>query len=456
MAGIRVETILKATVGRLLSGEEGEFAGVSIDTRTISEGDLFFALRGERFDGHDFLGDALNKCGGAVVGEEPSLMQEGKVIIFVEDTLKALQDLAHLLRSERTIPVVGITGSNGKTTTKEMASAIISKKYRVLKNEGNLNNHIGLPLTLTRLSKDDEVAVLELGMNASGEIRRLCEISEPSHGVVTNIGSAHLGRLGSYEAVRSAKLEILTGLKAAVLNADDNFLMSGIKGFDGEVITFSIRNDSHVMAQDLRFTEEGAMFRLKIKDEEPVDVALGLYGEFNVYNALAAAAVSYSIGISTAHIKEALEEFRPFSMRFEVLKVHEMTLINDAYNANPSSIKEALKEMTSIPSTGRRVAVLGDMFELDEFSEEAHRALGKMISDMGIDVFVAVGELMVSAAAEFEKSSGQSAGEVYRFRSSEEASEKIKGLLSAGDTVLVKGSRGMQMEKVIGGVKNAV
>ncbi len=452
-----MEKVIEATEGRLISGDAGSFSGVSIDTRTAKEGDLYFAIHGERFDGHDFLEDALMRCGGAVVDSEPAALPENKAVIYVEDTLKALQDLAHSLREDRDIPVVAITGSNGKTTVKEMAYAVLSHKYKVLKNEGNLNNHIGLPLTLTRLSEEDEVAVLELGMNAAGEIKKLREISDPSHAVITNIGSAHLGRLGSYEAIRSAKLEILSGTAAAVLNADDNFLMSGIKDFNGEVITFAIRNDADVMARDIRQTEIGSIFTLDIKDDEAVEIEMHVIGRFNIYNALAAAAVSSSLGVSSVDIKEALEAYRPFPMRFEIIKAGEVTVINDSYNANPSSIKEALKEMVAMRHKGRLVALLGDMFELDEFAEEAHRALGKMISEMDIDVFVAVGELMSFAADECISVRGDDASPVVQqFSSTEEAAENIVSILRPEDTVLVKGSRGMKLENVIGRITDAL
>ncbi|MBI4826822.1 MAG: UDP-N-acetylmuramoyl-tripeptide--D-alanyl-D-alanine ligase [Nitrospirae bacterium] len=451
-----MEKVIEATEGRLIAGDGGAFTGVSIDTRTIKEGDLFFAIRGDRFDGHDFLKDAFSRCMGAVVDTEPLSIPESKAVVHVGDTLKALQDLAHFIRKERDIPVIAITGSNGKTTTKEMTYAILSQRYRVLKNEGNLNNHIGLPLTLTRLAKDDDAAVLELGMNAPGEIRRLCEISLPTHGVVTNIGTAHLGMLGSREAIRSAKLEILPGLGVAVLNADDDLLMSGIKGFKGEVITFAIKKDAHVTAKDLRLTEDGSAFTLCIKDKGSVGIALKVHGIFNVYNALAAAAVSSSLGIPLSAVKPALENYRPFSMRFEVMKFGEITLINDAYNANPASMKESLKEMAAMGDGSRLVAVLGDMFELGDFSEVAHRELGNTLSEMGIDVFAAVGELMNFAADEYIKARGEKPSLVYRFSSSGEAGENIMDILKPGDTVLFKGSRSMKLENAIRGVRHAV
>jgi UDP-N-acetylmuramoyl-tripeptide--D-alanyl-D-alanine ligase len=225
MAVLTTEDIVQATGGELLSDNSIYFGGVSIDSRTISDGEIFFAIRGKNYDGHDFLESALSKGGGAVIDSKQVALTKDKVIIYVRDTVKALQDLAHALRMRQDIPVIAITGSNGKTTTKEMTYSILSERYRVLKNRGNLNNHIGLPLSLSGLSPDIEVVVLELGMNAAGEVKRLCEIAAPSHGIITNIGLAHIGELGSLEAVRDAKLEILEGLSVTVLNADDSFLM---------------------------------------------------------------------------------------------------------------------------------------------------------------------------------------------------------------------------------------
>ena len=264
MATLTTKEIIEATGGELFSQDSNSFKGVSIDSRTISEGEIFFALRGQRFDGHDFLDEALLKGNGAVVdARHHSLprtlsVPKGKVLVYVKDTLRALQDLAYFLRIKRDIPAVAITGSNGKTTTKEMTYEILSTRFKVLKNESNLNNHIGLPLSLTGLTPEDEVIVLELGMNAPGEIRRLCEIAVPSHAIITNIGSAHIGGLGSLDSIKSAKLEILQGLAVAVLNADDSFLMEGIEEFGGRIITFSVNNDSHVRAENVSATGNGS------------------------------------------------------------------------------------------------------------------------------------------------------------------------------------------------------
>ncbi len=457
---LTTKEIIEATGGELLTENAGSFSGVSIDSRTISDGEIFFALRGQRFDGHLFIGEAFLKGDGAVVDSRQDLLPEGKVVIYVKDALKALQDLAHFIRTKRDIPVIAITGSNGKTTTKEMTYTILSRRFKALKNEGNLNNHIGLPLSLTKLTPDDEVAVLELGMNATGEIRKLCEIASPTHGIITNIGSAHIGELGGFDSIRNAKLEILQGLTVVVLNADDDFLMKGYrsviekKGFNGTLITFSINNDSHVRAENVFMTENGCRFTLRLQDGESTPITLNIQGLFNVYNAIAASAVSLSLGVTIEEIKTALESYTAVPMRFEVTRRENITLINDAYNANPSSMEESLRELFRMKVKGRTVVILGDMLELGEFSEREHRALGKMISDIGVDVFVAVGEMMGLAAEESQKAGKRDFHDglhciTYRFKNVDEVEQHISHIIRRGDVVLVKGSRAMGMEKIV-------
>lgn len=467
MTELTVEKIIKATGGELLTQDSKTFNGVSIDSRTIKDRDLFFAIRGDKFNGHDFLEDALAKGGGAVVDTKPEMLPQGKVLIYVGDTLKSLQDLAHYLREERDIPVVAVTGSNGKTTTKEMLYSILSRKYKTLKNEGNLNNHIGLPLSLIKLAPDDEMIVLEMGMNAPGEIRRLCEISRPSHGVIINIGAAHLGMLGSYEAVRAAKLEIVDGLSVVAVNADDGFLMQGlneIKDFNGQIITFALKktnNDgtSHnadVTAWDLNPTDEGTDFELEYTGKGTVRISLKVHGLFNIYNALAASAVSLSLGMDMEDIKAGLEGYSAFPMRFEITVKNDITIINDSYNANLSSTKESLLELVRLGS-GRKVAVLGDMLELGKFTDDSHMEVGETIVDIGIDVFVAVGEKMGLAAGECINSRGVNKfPDVYCFNDAESAGREISGIVQQKDTILIKGSRSMAMEKIIKDMIDAV
>jgi UDP-N-acetylmuramoyl-tripeptide--D-alanyl-D-alanine ligase len=325
---------------------------------------------------------------------------------------------------------------------------------------GNFNNHIGLPLTLLNLESDDEMIVLEMGMNSSGEIRRLCEIAVPSHGVITNIGTAHMGRLGSREAIRDAKLEILEGLNVAVVNADDDYLMKGInnaQNFQGRVVTFGIENEANVMARNVCPSGNGSDFDLEIKEEGSVPVRLGIHGHFNIYNALAAAAASSSLGMSIAEIRKSLETFTGFPMRFEMIRKGGITVINDSYNANPSSMKESLRGLILVGAMGRLVAVLGDMSELDEFSEEEHRSIGRVVSELGVDVFVAIGEKMGLAAKESMRvESENQVQEVYSFTDVDSAEKQIMEILKEGDTVLVKGSRAMLMERIVGDIVDAV
>lgn len=472
------EDIIKATGGKLASESVKSFSGVSIDSRTIKKGEIFFALKGQRFDGHDFIKDAISReAGGVVVEREsqftvhPGLVPKRRdgvggsrfTVIIVHDTLRALQDLAHFLRINRDIPVVAITGSNGKTTTKEMVYEILLKRFKVLKNDGNLNNHIGVPLSFLKIKHDDEIAVLEFGMNAVGEIRRLCEIVLPTYGVITNISPAHIGNLGSIEAVRGAKLEILENLKVAVINADDDFLMQGVidaeaRGcFRGEKVTFSINANSQVnpvpkrrdwvKAEEVVMTEKGSRFTLVFNDRDKREVNLYVHGVFNIYNVLSASAVCFSLGVTVDEIKEALEGYKAFPMRFEVIR-GDITLINDSYNANPASMREALKELTHFRGKGRLVAVLGDMNELGEFSVDLHREVGRMVSKIGIEVFVAVGDMMKIAVEEIKKSKNGSHTAIYTFKDISEAKQNIPDILMAGDTVLVKGSRSMTMEKI--------
>ncbi len=453
MKGLTVEEILEATNGELLSGDGCGFSGVSIDSRTISDGELFFALKGERIDGHEFLKDALKRGGGAVVDSKPEFLPHGKVVIMVSDTLRALQDLALFWRKRLRAKVIAITGSNGKTTTKEMTYTILSRRFMVIRNEGNLNNHIGLPLSLLRVLPDAEVVVLELGMNKRGEIRRLCEIALPHYGVITNIGKAHIGMLGGLEAIRDAKLEILDGLSTLIINADDEFLMDGIRGFGARVITFSITKSSDVMALDIAKTDKGSVFKLKWTDNKTVDVNLNVHGAFNIYNALAASAVGLSLGMDIEDVKDGLEVYQAFPMRFETIKRNGLTIINDSYNANPSSMREAIRELIDIRGEKRAVVILGDMYELGDFSVDAHRDIGKLISEVEIDVFVAIGEMMSISAEEVISKSNK---EVYRFRDVGEAEGHIRDIIKPDDIILIKGSRAMGMERLVEVLGNAL
>jgi UDP-N-acetylmuramoyl-tripeptide--D-alanyl-D-alanine ligase len=445
MGMLTLNEILKATGGKVIRSGPGSFNGISIDSRKIGQGELFVALKGDRFDGHDFLRAALEKGGGALVSKQPVETVEGKTYIYAPDTLKALQDIARSRRLKKDIPVVAVTGSNGKTTTKELTSAILGKRYRVLKNTGNLNNHIGLPLSLAKMEDEDEAVVLEMGASRPGEIKQLCDIALPYCGVLTNISLAHLEGFGDIETVRRTKLELLDYVKVAVVNADDAFMMEGIKasGFKGKLCRYGINNTAEVYATDIRLHERGASFRLHTGAQGFVEMHPKISGMFNIYNILAAASAGSLLDIKLPDIRQAIDSFEGVPMRLELKELNGITVISDVYNANPASMEEAVKELVRIKK-GRAIAVLGDMLELGPYAGEAHRRIGRLLKELGIDIFIAVGPLMELAASEFQ-------GVSYTSRASAEAGELLKDIRKQGDRVLIKGSRGMNMEKVLEG-----
>ncbi|MDP3048108.1 MAG: UDP-N-acetylmuramoyl-tripeptide--D-alanyl-D-alanine ligase, partial [Thermodesulfovibrionales bacterium] len=350
MAILTVEDVINATGGRIVykNGNSRAFTGVSIDSRTIGDGEIFVALRGVRFDGHDFIYKALERGSGALVNFPPAEHLKGKTIIYVKNTLSALQAIARYVRMRSNVPVIGITGTNGKTTTKELIASILSTKYRVHKNTGNLNNQIGLPLSLIKLRPDDEVIVLEMGASSPGDIRELCRIAAPDYGVVTNIGPGHLEGFGSLETVRDTKLELLDTVKKVVVSADDAFLMQGVSGYQGEVITFGIENNADVFAKDIRMKDRGSDFLLCFGEGHCVEINLNIPGVFNIYNALAASAVGQVFNIDLCDIKAGIESFKGVPMRLEIKELFGATVISDVYNANPASMEEAIKELVRL------------------------------------------------------------------------------------------------------------
>jgi UDP-N-acetylmuramoyl-tripeptide--D-alanyl-D-alanine ligase len=443
MGMLTVEDILAATGGRVVFSNSHSFTGIAIDSRTIREGELFVALKGSRADGHDYVISALEKGSGALVSLEQITPVKDKTLIFVHDTLKALQDIARHMRLKRDIPVVAVTGSNGKTTTKELIASILSTQYRVLKNTGNLNNHIGLPVSLTGISDAVEVVVLEMGASGPGEIRALCDIANPNYGVLTNISPAHLEGFGDMETVRKTKLELLDYAGAAVVNADDAFMMDGIRdsGFQGLIVRYGISNPADISASSISLHERGSVFLLHLGTDDVIEVSPKVSGMFNIYNLLAAASVGKLFAVEPENIKKAIDSFAGVPMRLEFTDLDGMKIISDVYNANPASMEEAVKELVRIKK-GRSIAVLGDMLELGSYGEDAHRRIGRLLAACKIDVFIAVGTLMGLAATEFQ-------GDVYTLQTSVEAGRLLKTIWQQGDTVLIKGSRGMHMEKVL-------
>ena len=458
---LTLQWIAAAIQGRIKQGNpDKEYIGISIDSRSLQSGEIFWALKGERFDGHDFIIEAVNKGAIGVVkqiGKDVSEIREDVIIIEVDDTLRALGDFAGRYRRLYDIPVVAVTGSNGKTTTKEMIAAILSLKKQVIKNKGNLNNLIGLPLSLLKLSSHHDIGVFELGMNRKGEIARLTEISDPSVGVITNIGPVHLEHLKSLDAVAESKGELFLKMSSeatAIINKDDLRVNKLSQRFSGRKITFGINHPAEVSARNIRLIKsEGINFELQIKDKI-FPVYLPMIGEHNVMNALAAAAVVNALGEDPEIIPKGLKNFTNLSLRQEVVKIgDDIKLINDAYNANPISMEFALKTFSQIKGSSRGIAVLGDMLELGAESITLHHRLGKQIAKFGIDYLLLLGEY-ASVVKEGAIAGDFRPDHIFIGKEHAELSDLLKSILKKGDWVLVKGSRKRRMEKVVDSLLN--
>ncbi len=446
----------KKVTGVLERIEAMEIKGVSIDSRRIKEGELFVAIKGDRFDGHDFVPEVMKKgAWGAVVDRSMLETQFAKFsglsnIIPVEDTLRALQEISFLHRKKFSLPMVGITGSNGKTTTKEMTAGILQQQGPVLKNEGNLNNHIGVPLTLMKLQKDHRAAVIEMGMSARGEIDLLARLVNPDVGVITNIGPAHLEFLGSLDGVAEAKAELLGNIRdggAAVLNADDPYFETFKKKWSGRVLSFGIEQRADVKASAIRQEKDLTDFTLEAEGRQ-VKVRLRAVGRHNIYNALAAAAAAIAVGMPLESIQHGLDDFSPVAMRSELKVIKGRTVLADYYNANPGSVQAALETLVTLRPGARSVAVLGDMLELGPSSVEEHRAIGRIAARLGVEVLITVGPL-AKLMLEGARGAGMPNKRLFAAGSHAEAAARLAKESKNGDAVLIKGSRGMKMEKIL-------
>ncbi len=454
----RIAHCTGGTVERSAGGAAGR---VCTDSRRLGPGDLFVALRGPRFDGHAFLGEAFRRgAWGALVRRDawekaglpgsPGSAIPGAVVA-VDDTERGLGDLAACHRSDLEVKVVGVTGSNGKTTTKEMTASILGESRKVLRNEGNLNNLIGLPLTVLSLDETHEAAVLEMGMNHRGEIRRLAEIACPQVGVVTNVGPAHLEHLGSLEEVAAAKAELLEALAprdTAVINADDPMSGKLVAAARCRIVTFGLSGGADFRGTDVRTAGDGTAFVLQAPGGR-AEVSIPLLGEHNVRNALAAAAAALVMGSTPEHVAEGLRAAAPAPMRFTVLAFRGGTrVVNDAYNANPASMKAALDTFALLEGGRRRAAVLGEMRELGAGSAGAHRRLGVQAGACGFDLLVAVGGHGGDTAAG-AASAGMDEGRIFTVPDAKGAADLLEGWIAEGDLVLLKGSRGVGLERVL-------
>lgn len=458
---LALDDILALEHTRLLhvdSTRRPTLSGVSTDSRSLRKGDVFFALRGERFDGHNFLTKAAGLGAAAAVIEErwastnePLLASLRIPIVIVRDAVGTLGSLAASYRRNFRIPLIAVVGSNGKTTTKEMISAVLRSKYSVLATEGNLNNQIGVPMTIFRLEKSHEVAVLELGTNHFGEIDALCQIAQPTHGLITNIGSEHLEFFEDLEGVAKAEGELAGWLRThrdlsarVVVNADDAAVRKLFRGFS-RAMTYGIASRT-VDLRGMVKKEASSRFTLLTihpAGGRPLNVRLSLPGRHSAMNALAAAAVGRTMNVPWSKITHALEEFRPASKRTEVLQIGEITILNDSYNANPDSMRAAIQTLDEMSSPGKKIAVLGDMFELGARSQQEHRALARAFAETSVGYLLTCGE---KARALHEAADVQFKA---HYDQKNMLAEYLIELVGPGDVVLVKGSRGMHMEDIV-------
>ena len=451
---MKVKEILDITKGKLIIGNENlECENFSKDTRTIQKGDIYIGIKGEKFDGSQFWSQALDNGADAVIIEnieiEPKQLEKysNKTIIKVENTLEALHEIARYKRNLYNIPVIAVTGSVGKTSTKDVIASVVSTKYKTLKTEGNNNNNIGLPLTILKL-KDHKAMVIEMGMNHFGEISLLTNIAKPTLAVITNVGTSHIGNLGSRENILKAKLEILEGMsKPKIIVNNDNDLLHNWAEENKEnleIHTFGIENKSDLNAENIKIKEDGNEF-VAVSENEKIDINIPVGGTHFVYNGLCATKVGQILGIPNEKIQQGIAQFELTKKRMDIRKLENgAILINDAYNASYESIKPSLEFLVKYTGT-RKIAVLGDIFELGEFSEELHRKVGQEVAQKNIDILICAGENSKYIIEEAEKNSNI---QTYFMHNNEEIVEKLSQELRLGDVILVKASNGMKFFEI--------
>jgi UDP-N-acetylmuramoyl-tripeptide--D-alanyl-D-alanine ligase len=452
--------IAAATGGRVVSGNPAQrVERWSIDTRSIAPGDLFVAIRGDRFDGHDFVAAALAAgAAGAVVTATPALPEAGTgglapLLIQVADTTRALQEGAREIRRRSGAKVVAITGSAGKTTTKELTAEFLAATYTVFRNKGNLNNHIGLPLSLLDLRSRPDVAVVELGMNHAGEIRTLVGIAEPDVRVWTNVGDAHAGFFASADAIADAKAEILEQARPGdllVANADDERIRARVRRFSGRTLSFGLSDRADVRASRVRHRGLDGMAATITSPQGEVNVETPLLGTANLLNLLAAAAVALDMGVPAAAIAKRAATMRPAAHRGELLRLPGgITLVDDSYNSSPSALKTSLDTVKASTGSARKIAVLGEMLELGVHADRLHAECGRAAADAGLELLIAVGGDPARRLAAAARAAGMDASAVIHVATSAEAVDVALEKVRPGDLVLVKGSRGIRTDLVV-------
>lgn len=462
---LSIKDILKCTKGRLVTGDEKEECiNYSRDTRTIKNGDTYIAIKGENFDGNLFWEEAIKKGANTVILNNMNITEEkrneykNKNIILVDDTVKAIGEMAkykiEIHKEKYNLKVVGVTGSVGKTSTKDIIANVLSKKYRVLKTEGNNNNFIGLPFTILRL-QDEEIAVIEMGMNHFNEISYLTKIAKPDIAVITNIGTSHIGNLGSRENILKAKLEILEGMDKinVVINNDNDLLnkwyLENKEKY--EIHTFGIKNESEFKAQDIKLEENSSEFICE-NNNEKIHIYVPVGGEHFILNALCGATVGKLLNLNDDEIRDGISSFELTAKRMEIIHLkNDITLVNDSYNASYESMKASISSLKNMNGT-RKIAVLGDMFELGTFSEKLHRDVGTEIYKNKIDKLFLTGTNAKFIGEEAIKN-GYDEKNVFYFENKELLQENLKQNLQKGDVILIKASNGMKLFDIADNLK---
>ena len=432
-----------------------DFTGVTTDSRAVKPGELFVALKGGNFDGHDYCVKAAELgAAGVVVSHDVEGMPAGVSVFKVEDTLLAYQQLAHAYRlKQQGLKVFAITGSNGKTSTKDLLAACLGAKYKVVKTQGNFNNEIGLPKTLLSIQPDTDIAVVEMGMRGLGQIAELCRIAEPDSGLITNVGETHMELLGSMENIGKAKSEIVVDLPSdgfAVLNGDNEYVLAAAGKTKAQVVYFGLGENCDYRGSDIVTSALGTTFTCtEKKSGKSVSVRLQLIGEHNVYNALSAIAGAACYGVPLEDSAKALATARLTGSRQEIIYIGDITFINDAYNASPASMEAALKTLAEAKKAAhgavRTIAVLADMLELGAISEDAHRRVGRWAVENGVDYVLTYGPEAAYISEEVKKLGGKGC----HYADRQGAADKLRQLATAGDIILLKGSNSMQVGKML-------
>lgn len=464
MENCKIRELIKTVSGKIIQGDQDCLVSrISIDSRTLIPGDLFFAIIGPSFDGHDFVIEAFKKgavgvvvCKGASTLLQNEQIDKDKIILEVKDTLSALQDWSKHYKDKFKTFNICITGSNGKTTTKEIIAHILSQEFPLLKTSGNYNNEIGIPLTLLGLNKSHKLLVAEMGMRGLGEIKTLTNFIPPDFAVITNIGEAHIGLLGSRDNIFKAKSELLQSLNKdgkAIINRDDPYFFKMLEIVkDKKVYTFGIENRSDIMARNIRMvSDKGIRFTLEVQNDKSREIYFPLLGRYNIYNALAAVAVAFALGIELDLIERGLSSFKPLDLHMQLSNFYnDIKILNDSYNASPLSVKSALETLAEVAQNNRKIAILGDMLELGERTDFYHREIGKEVAKLSIDILITVGQ-GGKIIAQSSKEEGMAEERVFSFEKNEKINltKKLLNLIKPGNFVLLKGSREMKMEEIL-------